>query len=93
MRRAGDEADVVACSPAPPAIALQIFNQAIQPKMVVRFAQGEAMEATLAWAQSEREGYMRTEHSASRRRQIPGWHRFRGRRRSIGVYPIPPLAR
>jgi ABC-type glycerol-3-phosphate transport system substrate-binding protein len=56
----GDEVDVVACSPAPPAIALQIFNQAIQPKMLVRFAQGEAMEATLAWAQSECEGYMRT---------------------------------
>jgi len=56
----GDQADVVVCSPAPPAIALQIFNQAIQPKMVVRYARGEAMETTLAWAQSECEGYMRT---------------------------------
>lgn len=56
----GDEKDVIACSPAPPAIALQIFNQAIQPKMIVRYAQGEPMETTLAWADSECEGYMRT---------------------------------
>ena len=58
--RNGDQADVVVCSPAPPAIALQIFNQAIQPKMIVRYATGEPMEKTLAWAQSECEGYMRT---------------------------------
>jgi ABC-type glycerol-3-phosphate transport system substrate-binding protein len=56
----GDQVDVVVCSPAPPAIALQIFNEAIQPKMIVRYAKGESMEATLAWAQSECEGYMRT---------------------------------
>jgi ABC-type glycerol-3-phosphate transport system substrate-binding protein len=56
----GDQVDVIACSPAPPAIALQIFNEAIQPKMVVRYAKGEQMETTLAWAQSECEGYMRT---------------------------------
>jgi len=56
----GDEKDVVACSPAPPTIALQIFNQAIQPKMIVRYSQGEPMETTLAWAYSECEGYMRT---------------------------------
>ena len=41
-------------------LRLQIFNQAIQPKMVVRYAKGEPMETTLAWAQSECEGYMRT---------------------------------
>ena len=45
---------------APPKIAEQIYTQAIQTKMVVRFMQGEAMEKTLAWAESEVEGYMRT---------------------------------
>ena len=38
----------------------QIYTQAIQTKMVVRFMQGEAMEKTLAWAESEVEGFMRT---------------------------------
>jgi extracellular solute-binding protein len=50
----------VAAQPAPPKIAAQIYTQAIQPKMVVRFMQGEAMEKTLAWAEGEIEGYMRT---------------------------------
>ncbi len=50
----------VAAQPAPPKIAAQIYTQAIQPKMVVRFKQGEALESTLAWAEGEIEGYMRT---------------------------------
>jgi hypothetical protein len=29
------------------------------PKMVVRHAQGEDMEKTIAWAESEIEGFMR----------------------------------
>jgi len=39
---------------------VQIYSQAIQTKMVVRFMQGEALEKTLAWAESEVEGFMRT---------------------------------
>jgi hypothetical protein len=50
----------VGASPAPPRIAQQIYNQAIQTKMVVRFKQGEPIEKTLAWAESEIEGFMRT---------------------------------
>ena len=50
----------VAAQPAPPKIAVQIYTQAIQTKMVVRFMQGEPLEKTLAWAESEVEGYMRT---------------------------------
>jgi ABC-type glycerol-3-phosphate transport system substrate-binding protein len=50
----------VAAQPAPPKIAAQIYTQAIHTKMVVRFMQGEALEKTLAWAESEIEGYMRT---------------------------------
>ena len=50
----------VAAPPAPPKIAVQIYTQAIQTKMIVRFMQGEPMEKTLAWAESEVEGYMRT---------------------------------
>jgi ABC-type glycerol-3-phosphate transport system substrate-binding protein len=50
----------VAAQPAPPKIAVQIYTQAITTKMVVRFMQGEALEKTLAWAESEVEGFMRT---------------------------------
>ena len=50
----------VAAQPAPPKIAVQIYSQAIQTKMVVRFMQGEALEKTLAWAETEVEGFMRT---------------------------------
>jgi hypothetical protein len=38
----------------------QIYTQAIQSKMIVRHLQGETMEKTLAWAESEVEGFMRT---------------------------------
>src|SRR5882672_1261622 len=50
----------VGAAPAPPQIAHQIYTQAIQTKMVVRFKQGEPIEKTLAWAESEIEGFMRT---------------------------------
>jgi ABC-type glycerol-3-phosphate transport system substrate-binding protein len=49
----------VAAAPAPPKIAHQIYTQAIQTKMVVRILKGEKMESTLAWAESEIEGFMR----------------------------------
>jgi ABC-type glycerol-3-phosphate transport system substrate-binding protein len=50
----------VAAAPAPAKIAHQIYTQAILTKMIVRHLQGEAMEKTLAWAESEVEGFMRT---------------------------------
>ena len=50
----------IAASPAPPKIAQQIYAQAIQTKMCVRYYQGEAMEKTLAWAEGECEGFMRS---------------------------------
>jgi ABC-type glycerol-3-phosphate transport system substrate-binding protein len=55
----GDQQDVIVCSPSPPGIAMQIYNEAIMPKMIVRYWQGEPMEKTLAWAESEVQGYMR----------------------------------
>ena len=51
----------IAAAPAPPKIAVQIYAQAILTKMIVRHLQGEPMEKTLAWAESELEGFMRTE--------------------------------
>ena len=49
----------IAGAPAPANIAYQIYNQGLQTKMVVRYAQGESMDSVLSWAESELEGYMR----------------------------------
>ena len=50
----------IAAAPAPPKIAAQIYTQGIMTKMVARHLQGEAIEKTLAWSESEVEGFMRT---------------------------------
>jgi len=46
--------------PAPPKVAQQIYTQATMTKMCLRYSQGEAMEKTLAWAEGECEGFMRS---------------------------------
>src|SRR5207248_11428316 len=50
----------IAAAPAPPKIAVQIYIQGLMTKMVVRMQRSERMEATLAWAEGELEGVMRT---------------------------------
>ena len=50
----------IAAAPAPHQIAVQIYAQGVMPKMVVRHMQGEDLEKTLDWAESEVEGFMRT---------------------------------
>jgi len=50
----------IAAAPAPPRIAYQIYTEAVQTKMIVRYMQGEPLEKTLAWGESEVEGFMRT---------------------------------
>jgi ABC-type glycerol-3-phosphate transport system substrate-binding protein len=50
----------IAGAPAPPKVAAQIFTQGIMTKMTVRQLQGEPMEKTLAWAETEVEGFMRS---------------------------------
>jgi hypothetical protein len=50
----------IAASPAPPKIAMQININATLTKMCLRYSQGEAMEKTLAWAEGECEGFLRT---------------------------------
>jgi ABC-type glycerol-3-phosphate transport system substrate-binding protein len=50
----------IAAAPAPPKVAQQIYAQGVLTKMIVRFMKGESMNDTLAWAESEVEGFMRT---------------------------------
>jgi ABC-type glycerol-3-phosphate transport system substrate-binding protein len=49
----------MAAAPAPHKIATQIYTQAIATQMAVRYFKGEPLEKTLAWAESELEGFMR----------------------------------
>jgi len=50
----------IAAAPAPHKVAVQIYYQGLMTKMIVKHGQGEAMEKTLAWAESELEGFMRS---------------------------------
>ncbi|HLX18006.1 MAG TPA: extracellular solute-binding protein [Bradyrhizobium sp.] len=50
----------IAASPAPPKIAQQIYAQATLTKMCLRYFRGDTMERTLAWAEGECEGFMRS---------------------------------
>jgi ABC-type glycerol-3-phosphate transport system substrate-binding protein len=50
----------VAAAPTPHKIAVQIYTQGIMTKMIARHLQGEPMEKTLAWTESEVEGFLRT---------------------------------
>lgn len=50
----------IAAFPAPPDVAVQIYNQATMTKMVARVAQSNApIEQTIAWAEGELEGFTR----------------------------------
>src|SRR5579863_234911 len=50
----------IAASPAPPKVAQQIYAQATLTKMCLRYFRGDTMERTLAWAEGECEGFMRS---------------------------------
>ena len=50
----------IAAAPAPPKVAQQIYVQATLTQMCLRYARGEKMETTLAWAEGECEGFMRS---------------------------------
>jgi len=58
--KGGDQKAGVVCSPAPPLIAAQIWAQAIQSQMVVRYTRGDSMEKVCDWAATELEGFKRT---------------------------------
>ena len=50
----------IAAFPAPPDIAVQIYNQATMTKMIARMAQGgDSIEQAVSWAQGELEGFSR----------------------------------
>lgn len=51
----------VAAYPAPPEIAVQIYQSGLMPLMVARIAQrGQTVDQTIVWAEQELEGYRRS---------------------------------
>jgi hypothetical protein len=56
----GDQETNVAGYPAPPAVAAQIYTQALGPNMVAKVAQAnEPIDKVVKWAEGELEGYLR----------------------------------
>jgi ABC-type glycerol-3-phosphate transport system substrate-binding protein len=49
----------VAGAPAPHSIGERIYTQATMTQMAVRYFKGEPLDKTIAWAESELEGFMR----------------------------------
>ena len=49
----------IAASPAPPDIAVQIYNRATMPTMLAKLQSGQKVDQVIAWAQDELEGFTR----------------------------------
>jgi hypothetical protein len=50
----------IAAAPAPPEVAVQVYSQGIQAKMIARMVQNrEPLDRVLAWAEQEIEGFRR----------------------------------
>jgi ABC-type glycerol-3-phosphate transport system substrate-binding protein len=49
----------IAALPAPPEIAVQIYNQGIMPTMLAKLKSGQSINDVVAWTQSELEGFVR----------------------------------
>ena len=50
----------IAGLPAPPQIAVQIYNQGVMPTMMAKLLSGSSVNEVLAWSQDKLEGFMRT---------------------------------
>ncbi len=49
----------IAALPAPPQIAVQIYNQGVMPTMMAKLYSGSSINEVLAWSQDKLEGFMR----------------------------------
>ena len=45
--------------PAPPEIAVQIYNRAVHPTMLAKLHSGQSIDQVIAWAKNELEGFNR----------------------------------
>jgi len=47
----------IACYPAPPEMAVQIYNRGIMPTMALKMATGQSIAEVIKWAKGEMEGF------------------------------------
>jgi ABC-type glycerol-3-phosphate transport system substrate-binding protein len=59
IRKVHNQISHIACAPAPPEIAVQIYNRGTMPTMFAKLRSGQSITQVLAWAQDELEGFVR----------------------------------
>jgi ABC-type glycerol-3-phosphate transport system substrate-binding protein len=59
VRKSHNETTHIAVSPAPPDIAVQIYNRGTLPTMFAKLQSGQTIPQVIAWAQDELEGFTR----------------------------------
>jgi ABC-type glycerol-3-phosphate transport system substrate-binding protein len=59
IRQSHGQVSHMACSPAPPEIAVQVYNRATMPAMLARMQTGQSIKQVTDWAQDELEGFIR----------------------------------
>ena len=59
VRKSHNEVTHVAVSPAPPEIAVQVYNRGTMPTMLAKLQGGMSIKAVQDWAQDELEGFVR----------------------------------
>jgi hypothetical protein len=59
IRKSHKQVSHFAVSPAPPEIAVQIFNRGTLPTMLAKLQSGQSIKQVQDWAQDELEGFVR----------------------------------
>jgi ABC-type glycerol-3-phosphate transport system substrate-binding protein len=59
IRKSQHQENCIAVAPAPPEIAVQIYNRGTLPTMLAKLQSGQSIKAVQDWAQDELEGFVR----------------------------------
>jgi ABC-type glycerol-3-phosphate transport system substrate-binding protein len=59
IRKSHNQISHIAVSPAPPEIAVQVYNRGTLPTMFAKLQSGQSIKAVQDWAQDELEGFVR----------------------------------
>jgi ABC-type glycerol-3-phosphate transport system substrate-binding protein len=59
IRKSHHQENWIACAPAPPEIAVQVYNRGTLPTMLAKLQSGQSIKQVQDWAQDELEGFVR----------------------------------
>ncbi len=59
IRKSHNQANWIAVAPAPPEIAVQVYNRGTLPTMLAKLQSGQSIKQVQDWAQDELEGFVR----------------------------------